>query len=54
LIKREERLENVQRISRANQFAKEQIKKKIEDDNMKGINLREGKDIAIKTRLQVR
>lgn len=37
LIKREERLENVQRIQRANQFAKQQIEKKIQEDTLKGI-----------------
>ena len=33
LIKREERLENVKRINRANQYAKDQIQKQIENDN---------------------
>lgn len=32
LIKREERLENVQRINRANKYAADQIHKKILDD----------------------
>jgi len=53
-LKREERLENVQRIARAQQFAKDQIMKKIEEDNIKGQNNKESKEYALKTRLDVK
>jgi len=36
LIKREDRLENVERISKANEYRKAKILEKIEYDNIKG------------------
>ena len=36
MIKREDRLENVQRIGRANQFHQQKIMEKIELDKIKG------------------
>lgn len=54
MIKREERLENVQRIYKANKYAQEVIKKKIEEDDARGKKLQEEKSMALETRLTIR
>jgi hypothetical protein len=54
LIKREDKLENVQRISKANEYKKAKILEKIEFGNMKGEHIRKEKGKLMETRFAVR
>lgn len=54
LIKREEKFENVDRISKAQEYKKAKIIEKIEFDNMKSEHLRKEKEKLIDTRFSVR
>src|SRR5437762_2561306 len=54
LIKREEKFENVDRISKAQDYKKSKIIEKIEFDNMKSEHLRKEKEKLIDTRFSVR
>jgi hypothetical protein len=54
LIKREDRMENVQRISRATEYHKAKILEKIDFDNMKTVHVKQEKDKLMETRFMVR
>ena len=54
LIKREDKLENVQRITKANEHKKRKILEKIEFGNMKGEHIRKEKGKLMETRFAVR
>lgn len=54
LIKREEKVENVERIAKAQQYQKARILEKIEFDNLKTSQVRKEKDKLLETRFQVR
>ena len=54
LIKREDKLENVQRITKANEYKKGKILEKIEFGNMKGEHIRKEKGKLMETRFAVR
>lgn len=54
LLKREERLENVERINKANQYAAAKVKEKIELDKKRGEDLQREKERALQTRFAVR
>lgn len=54
LIKREEKLENVDRIAKAQEYKKHKVLEKIEYGNMKSEHLRREKDKLIDTRFAVR
>ena len=54
LLKREERLENVERIARANEYSAQKVKQKIEYDQIKGEQLQQEKQMMLETRLAVR
>jgi hypothetical protein len=54
LIKREDRLENVDRITKANEYKKGKILEKIEFDNIKGDHIRKEKGKLMETRFAVR
>lgn len=54
LIKREDKLENVQRITKANEYKKAKILEKIEFGNMKGEHIRKEKGKLMETRFAVR
>lgn len=54
LIKREDRLENVDRISRATEYKKAKILEKIEFDAQKGEIIKKEKDKLMETRFAVR
>lgn len=54
MLKREERLENVVRIAKVNQYNAEKIKKKIELDKMRGDQIQEEKTQMLETRFAVR
>lgn len=54
LIKREEKVENVERISKAQDYKKQKILEKLEFDNMKGEQIRKEKEKLLDTRFSVR
>ena len=54
LIKREERLENVQRIAKANQYQKDLIKSKIAEQDQRGASLKKEKEKMLETRFTIR
>lgn len=54
LIKREEKFENVERISKAQNYKKQKILEKIDFDNMKSEHLRKEKEKLLDTRFTVR
>ena len=54
MIKREEKLENVERIAKAQDYKKGKIMEKIEWDNERSTSLRREKDKLMETRFQVR
>ena len=54
LIKREDRLENVDRISKANEYKKTKILEKIEYDRAKGDQIQKEKAKLMETRFAVR
>lgn len=54
LIKREDRLENVDRISRATEFKKAKILERIEFDALKGESIKKEKSKLMETRFSVR
>lgn len=54
LIKREDRIENVTRISKANDYKKQKILEKIEFDNMKTHHVNSEKNKLMETRFIVR
>jgi hypothetical protein len=54
MIKREDRLENVDRINKATEYKKSKIMEKIEFGNMKGEHIRREKDKLMETRFSVR
>lgn len=54
LLKREERLENVARIAKANEYAAIKVKNKIEFDMRKAESIAAGKAEMLATRFQVR
>ena len=54
LIRREEKIENVQRISRAQSYKKDKILEKIEFDNLKSSQVKQEKAKLLETRFQVR
>ena len=54
LLKREERLENVKRIAKANEYAAGKVKQKIEYDMQKAEAIAAGKAEMLATRFQVR
>jgi hypothetical protein len=54
LIKREDKMENVDRISRANEYKKQKILEKIEYDNMKANQVSREKEKLMETRFAVR
>ena len=54
MIKREEKVENVQRISKAQEYMKEKIVEKIQYDNAKSEHLRREKEKLLETRFMVR
>ena len=53
-MKREERLENVARIAKANQYAADQVRAKIEFDRQRGEIIQKEKADALATRFMVR
>ena len=54
LIKREDRLENVDRITKANEYKKGKILEKIEYDQIKGEQIQKEKAKLMETRFAVR
>lgn len=54
LIKREDRLESVDRISKATDYKKGKILQRIEFGNLKGEHLKKEKDKLMETRFAVR
>ena len=54
LLRREDKLESVERISRANNYKKQKILEKIEFDNMKSQHVKKEKEKLLETRFQVR
>jgi hypothetical protein len=54
LIKREDRLENVERITRATEYHKAKILEKIEFDSLKGEHVKKEKGKLMETRFAVR
>lgn len=54
LIKREEKIENVTRIAKAQDYQKQKTLEKIQYDNMKSVQLQREKDKLLETRFQVR
>lgn len=54
LIKREDKLENVDRIARAQEYKKQKVLEKIEFGNMKGEHLKKEKEKLLETRFSVR
>ena len=54
LIKREDRLENVDRISRAHDYKKSKILEKIDFDHYKGEHIKKEKEKLMETRFAVR
>ena len=54
MIKREDRQENVERISKAQGYKKDKIMEKINFDNMKTVHVRNEKQKLLETRFQVR
>ena len=54
LIKREDKLENVDRITKANEYKKAKILEKIEFDNIKGDHIKKEKGKLMETRFAVR
>ena len=53
-MKREERLENVERINKANRYAAQKVKDKIEFDKARGEAIQKEKADALSTRFMVR
>ena len=54
LLQREERLENVKRISKANEYQNQKISEKIEQDKLKGDMIMKEKAEMLETRFAVR
>ncbi len=54
LIKREDKLENVDRISKAQEYKKTKVLEKIEFGNLKGEQIRKEKEKLLETRFHVR
>ena len=54
MIKREDRLENVERIARANEHQQMKIMKKIKEDDLRGQALQKEKMAMLETRFAVR
>jgi hypothetical protein len=54
LLKMEEKIENVERISRAQEYQKSKILEKIEYDNSKSAQLRKEREKLLETRFHVR
>ena len=54
LLKREERLENVARIARANEYSSSKVKQKIDFDKLRGEQLMNEKRQLLETRFAVR
>lgn len=54
LIRREEKIENVERISRAQAYKKEKILEKIEYGNMKAHHINQEKAKLLETRFNIR
>ena len=54
MIQREDRMENVERIGRANQHHQQKIMKKIQEDNLRGEALQMEKNALLETRFAVR
>lgn len=54
LLKREEKIENVGRIAKAQEYKKQKILEKIEFDNMKTQHVRKEKEKLMDTRFSVR
>lgn len=54
LLRREEKIENVERIAKAQDYKKQKILEKIEYDNEKSVHLRKEKEKLLETRFVVR
>ncbi len=54
LIKREDRQENVERISKAQQYQKDIVQEKIQYDNMRSMQVQREKEKLLESRFQVR
>lgn len=54
LLKREEKLENVERIAKAQEYKKNKILEKIEFDNERSTSLKKEKEKLLETRFAVR
>lgn len=54
MLAREEKLQNVERIAKANKYAQDKIKQKIEFDKQRGDQIAEEKRSMLETRFAVR